>query len=81
MKDESFLFILEDGPYPESYEVNANKLTWPLPEIVYAEDYLTGAYVKYWESGGEAKPEVSARGAKYKWDKDYTDHRLQELAE
>lgn len=80
MTNESFKFIFEEGPYPESYDVESDQLEWPLPEIVYAQDFLTGAYVKYWESSGESKPGVSARGAKYKWDKDYTDARLSQLA-
>jgi hypothetical protein len=65
---EKFLGILEDGPFPGSYEFPKEIDEWPLPNFVKAKGYAVGAYVKTWESAGSPKSSKEARGAKYKWD-------------
>lgn len=63
---EEFLAILEGGPYPDKY-VAPEGVPWPLPEIIPAKGYTTGAYKKVFESKGPADAE-HLRGAKYVWD-------------
>ena len=75
MNNEKFLAVLEDGPFPGTYEFpddpeeGENRIIkWPLPKFVKAKDTKRGAYVKVWESTGLPENKDEARGAKYEWD-------------